>query len=52
MKMDKIIVDATLSVGYQKEKVKFLESILENIKFRGNAIKNSIEFLKFTQGGF
>jgi hypothetical protein len=47
---DKIIAEAALKVAYQKEKVLFLESILDNIKYRGNAIRSAIEWAKFSNG--
>jgi hypothetical protein len=45
---DKIVIEATLKIAYQKEKVLFLESVLDNIKYRGNLIKTALDFMKFT----
>jgi hypothetical protein len=47
---DKLIIQATLKLSYQKEKVGFLHSVLENIKFRGNLIKTAVDWKKFTSG--
>lgn len=39
-----------LKLAIQKEKVDFLQSIINSINTRGFAIKNSIDFLRWTQG--
>lgn len=49
---DKIIITATLRVAYQKEKVEFLLSILSQVNWRHQIIKNAIEWSKFTNGGY
>ena len=49
---DKDIINITLRIGYQKEKIGFLESIIKNIQNRGFSIKNSIEFMKIQNGGY
>lgn len=47
---DRKISAEGLKVAYQKEKVLFLESIMDNIKYRGNSIKSAIDWAKFTNG--
>lgn len=51
MEADKDIVELSLRVGMQQEKVEFLESIIKSFQTRGYIIKNAIEFMKFTMGG-
>lgn len=51
MEADKDIVDLSLRVGMQQEKVEFLESIIKSFQTRGYIIKNAIEFMKWTNGG-
>jgi hypothetical protein len=48
---DDDIIDMSLKIGVQQEKVEFLESILGTIKFRSNVIKNAIDWTRFTMGG-
>lgn len=48
---DKDVVDLSLKIGVQQEKVEFLESILKTIHTRNFIIKNAIEFARFTMGG-
>lgn len=48
---DKDIVELSLKIGGQQEKVEFLESIIKSFQTRGYIIKNAIEFAKFTMGG-
>lgn len=50
MEADKDIVDLSLRIGVQQEKVEFLESIIKSFQTRGYLIKNSIDFLKFQAG--
>jgi len=51
MEADKDIVDLSLKIGMQQEKVEFLESIIKSFQTRGYIIKNAIDFAKFTMGG-
>lgn len=51
MEADKDVVDLSLRVGMQQEKVEFLESIIKSFQTRGYIIKNAIDFMKFTMGG-
>lgn len=48
---DSDVVNATINVGIQTEKVEFLKSIIGSLRDRGFNIKSAIEFLKFTNGG-
>lgn len=48
---DQDLVDLSLKIGMQQEKVEFLESIIKSFQTRGYIIKNAIEFMKFTMGG-
>jgi hypothetical protein len=48
---DKDIVELSLKIGGQQEKVEFLESIIKSFQTRGYIIKNAIEFAKFVSGG-
>lgn len=48
---DQDIIDLSLKIGMQQEKVEFLESIIKTFQTRGYIIKNAIDFTKFTMGG-
>jgi hypothetical protein len=48
---DKDIIDLSLRIGVQQEKVDFLESIIKSFQTRGYLIKNSIDYMKFQMGG-
>lgn len=47
---DKDIIDLSLKIGMQGEKVEFLESIIKSLHNRNFLIKNAIDFVKFTMG--
>ena len=47
---DKEVVDLTLKIGIQHEKIELLESIIKSIMNRGFQIKNAIEWIKFQSG--
>lgn len=47
---DPDVVDLTLRLGLQQEKVELLESIIRSINNRGYQIRNSIDFMKFMAG--
>ncbi len=47
---DKHLIDLASRVELQKEKIKFLESIISSLNFRPNTIKNAIEMIKFEAG--
>jgi hypothetical protein len=48
---DQDIIDLSLKIGIQQEKVEFLESAIKSLQTRGYIIKNAIDFTKFTMGG-
>lgn len=48
---DRDIINLSLRIGVQKEKIQLLESIIKQIQNRGFAIKNALEWLRFTNGG-
>ena len=47
---DQDIINLTLKIAYQKEKINLLESIIKSIMERGYIIKNVIDWQKFTSG--
>ena len=47
---DKDIIEATLKIGIQHEKVELLTSIIKTISNRGFQIRNAVEWLKFSNG--
>lgn len=49
---DKDIVELTLRIGYQQEKIELLESIIKSLQTRGYQIKAAIDWAKFTMGGW
>lgn len=51
LEADKDIIDLSLRIGMQQEKVEFLESVIKSFQTRGYIIKNAIDFMKFTMGG-
>ena len=51
MEGDQDIIDLSLKIGMQQEKIEFLESIIKTFQTRGYIIKNAIDFTKFTMGG-
>jgi hypothetical protein len=52
VRVDPVVVEAEAKVTLQEEMVKYLEEICKMFTNRGFAIKNAIDFMKFTQGGF
>jgi len=50
VKVDPMVVEAEARVVMQEEMVKYLEEICKMFSVRGFAIKNAIDFMKFTQG--
>jgi hypothetical protein len=50
MESDKEIIDISLKIGYQQEKVDLLESIIKSFQYRGYNIKSAIDYRKFTMG--
>ncbi len=47
---DENIVNITLKIGLQKEKVGLIDSIIKSLRDRGFNIKNSIDFIRFQSG--
>ena len=47
---DKEVVELTLKIGIQNEKIELLSSIIKSIMNRGFQIKNAIEWIKFQSG--
>lgn len=50
MESDQDIIDLSLKIGVQQEKVEFVESIIKSLQTRNYIIKNAIDFIKFTMG--
>jgi hypothetical protein len=50
MESDKEMIELSLKIGYQQEKVDFLESIIKSFQYRGYNIKSAIDYRKFTMG--
>ena len=48
---DKDISELVIKIEMQKAKVDFLESIVSNLNYRSQQIKNIIDFLRFKEGG-
>ena len=48
---DKDIIQLTLKIGIQNEKISLLDSIIKNLFNRGFQIKNAIDFMKYMAGG-
>ena len=49
---DKDIIDLSLKIGYQKEKVSVLESILNSLSSRGFQIKSALDHIRMQNGGY
>lgn len=52
VRVDPPVVEAEARVTLQEETVKYLEEVCKMFERRGFAIKNAIDFMKFTQGEF
>ena len=52
VRVDPVVVEAETKVTLQEEMVKYLEEICKMFERRGFVIKNAIDFMKFTQGGY
>ncbi len=50
LESDKDLINLSLKIGLQNEKIKFLESIIQSLTGRSFNIKNAIEFEKFKMG--
>jgi len=51
MEGDRDLIDLSLKIGMQQEKVELLESIIKSLTNRGFQIKSAIDWFKFTSGG-
>ena len=47
---DSEVIELTLKIGIQHEKIELLESIIKSVMNRGFQIKNAIDFIKFQSG--
>jgi hypothetical protein len=47
---DKDLIELSLKIGYQQEKIDLLESIIKSLTNRGFQIKAAIDWHKFTMG--
>lgn len=47
---DEMMIDVTLKVAMQQEKIDFLDSVIKQINNRGFQIKNAIDWMKFING--
>ena len=52
VKVDPVVMEAEAKVALQDETVKYLEEVCKMFDKRGFAIKNAIDFMKFTEGGY
>ena len=50
LEADQDIINLSLKIGLQQEKIELLDSIIKSIMNRNFVIKNAIDFLKFTNG--
>lgn len=50
MESDKEIVNLSLKIGMQQEKIEMLDSIIKSIMSRGYQLKTALDHLKFTMG--
>lgn len=48
---DKEVVNLSLKIGIQHEKIGLLESIIKTLQNRGYNIRAAIDYIKFTSGG-
>jgi len=48
---DPDLIEISLQIGVQLEKVEFLESIIKTLNNRGYIIKTAVDFVRFTMGG-
>ena len=48
---DKQIIELSLKISYQKEKIDLLDNIIRTVNNRSFQIKNAIDFLRWSQGG-
>ena len=48
---DKDVVELSLRIGLQHEKIELLGSIIKTLSTRGYQIKTAVDWIKFTSGG-
>ena len=48
---DKDLIELSLKIGVQHEKIELLESIIKTISNRGFQIKTAVDWIKYTGGG-
>lgn len=48
---DREIIELSLRIGYQEEKIELCESILKSLQWRGNRIGKAIDWIRWTSGG-
>lgn len=51
LEADQDIINLSLKIGLQQEKIELLDSIIKNIMNRNFVIKNAIDWNRFTMGG-
>ena len=51
MEADQDVINLSLKIGLQQEKIEFLDSIIKSIMNRNFVIKNAIDWQRFTMGG-
>lgn len=51
MEADKQLIEHSLKIGMQSEKVEFIESIIKTIQIRNFIIKNAIDYMRYLSGG-
>jgi methylaspartate ammonia-lyase len=51
MEADNDIIDMSLKIGYQQEKIDLLESIIKTLTNRGYSIKTAVDWARFMMGG-
>lgn len=51
MEADQDIINQSLKIGLQQEKIELLDSIIKSIMNRNFIIKNAIDWQRFTMGG-
>jgi hypothetical protein len=50
LEADQDLINLSLKIGYQQEKIELLDSIIKSIMNRNFIIKNAIDWQKFTMG--
>lgn len=50
LEADQDIIDLSLRIGYQSQKIEFIESVIKSLNNRGYNIRAAIDWHKFTNG--